>query len=293
MQHDFPLIRGEYVFNFPLKDISFLKTGGTCDILFYPKDITDLVCFYQNKPSELPDMIIGNLSNTIIPDEGIRGCVINLSKFMTAVRFVDEYVEIDAGANLSKFIKLCVEREISSCEKLFAIPGTVGGAVVMNAGTPDFEICNSLISVTCFDTNTKTLVSLQKSQIGMTYRNGNIAKGFIVISAIFKTLKMDKVKLKRIIKDILIKRQQTQPIGEATCGSTFKNPPGHKAWKLIKDAECAELSVGGASISKLHANFLINSGNATSSDFVKLINIIKNKVYAKTGILLEEEIIIL
>ncbi|MDR0942426.1 MAG: UDP-N-acetylmuramate dehydrogenase [Holosporales bacterium] len=292
MPLNLPVVRGNYSFDFPLKDVSFFGVGGFCDIVFYPKDESDLIFFLKNKPTDLKINMLGNMSNVLILDGGIRGCVVNLSKYMNKVKFLEETAAVDAGLSLSKFIKQCVEKSISSCEKLFCIPGTVGGAVAMNAGIPGFEISDVVESIGCVDLNgNKTLLS--KDKLNMQYRNGNIPKGFVVTNAALKTSTLPKIELENSIKEIYTKRIKSQPIGQKTCGSTFKNPPGLKAWELIKEAGCDKLTIGNAAVSNIHCNFLVNLGNAKAADFVKLIQTIKDRVFEKTKIMLEEEIVIL
>ncbi|MDR0744728.1 MAG: UDP-N-acetylmuramate dehydrogenase, partial [Holosporales bacterium] len=204
-----------------------------------------------------------------------------------------EFVKVDSGVLLPNFIKECMKVGISCLEQLYCIPGTIGGAVYVNAGIPSFEISDVLISIECIDKTNGTQVFLTRDNINMKYRNGNIHKNLIITSAKLKTSKADMADLKETIRKIQKKRFESQPIGMPTCGSTFKNPPGLKAWQLIKESNCDRLSVGGAAVSDKHCNFLINTGNATASDFYNLIQTIKEVVSKKTGILLEEEIIII
>jgi UDP-N-acetylmuramate dehydrogenase len=287
----FPKVRGEYVLNHKMKDISFVGTGGNCDVLFYPKDEEDLAYFFRNKPHDLPILCLGNLSNTLVSDKGFCGCVIILSKFMRCIEFGENYVYSEAGAMLNTLITKCVENGMSCCERLFCIPGTVGGAIAMNAGIPDFEISDVLIGINCIS-NEGQKVSLKRSEIDMQYRNGNIPKNLIITSATFRTSKKTTLhNLRSMLDELAKKRMASQPIGQRTLGSTFKNPPGYKAWQLIMEAGCSNLKVGHAAVCDFHSNFLINTGNATSADFIELIRLIKKNVLAKSGILLEEEII--
>lgn len=289
MQHsELPDIRGEYRFSFALNSLSFFKVGGDCDVMFIPADIDDLLQFLIKKPNELEVTVLGNMSNVLISDYGIRGCVICLNN-LDKIDFCSNYVEVQAGTLLSKFISRCAQNKVSCCEKLCGIPGTIGGAIFMNAGIPGFEISDVLISVSGvnFNGDKKTFT---KDELNMTYRNGNIPKDCIVTSVKLKTFPKDTTQILAEIKESLAKRLKSQPIGQATCGSTFKNPSGSKAWELIKQAGCDKLSVGGAKVSEKHCNFLINSGKARASDFVKLIDTIKEKVFEETGYELQEEI---
>ena len=287
-QHTWPSVKGTYKFDFNLRDISFFKVGGKCDVYFQPTDALDLQNFLTQIPNDIDITVLGNVSNVLILDNGIRGCVINLANF-NKIMFEKDFVVVDAGVQLSSFIKHCIDHNLSCCEKLFCIPGTIGGAISMNAGIPSFEIGDALISVDCIKFNGER-ITFKRKDLNMTYRDGNIGKDLIVVSATFNVSTKEKIKLQQEVNDIIKKRRASQPIGAYTCGSTFKNPPGEKAWELIQLAECKNLNVGDAFVSDIHSNFLINKGNATSSDFLKLINIIKQKVLQHTGILLEEEI---
>jgi UDP-N-acetylmuramate dehydrogenase len=292
MLRELPEVRGKYIFNFPLKNISFFGVGGVCDVLFHPKDPDDLAHFLQNKPKGLEITVLGNLSNILVLDGGIRGCVVILPKILDNITFIQKKIKIGAGIILAQLIKKCARLNISCCEKLIGIPGTVGGAIAMNAGTPHFEISEILKSIDGIDLSGNN-VTFTKDDLNIQYRNGGIPKGVIITSAIFKTLYKAEKEIKKDIDEILQNRKNSQPIGQKTCGSTFKNPPNIKAWQLIKTANCDKLRVGNAAVSDVHCNFLVNLGNAKASDFFCLMKMIKEQVLEKTGILLEEEIIII
>ena len=289
MQHSqLPQVRGQYKFDVSLKSFSFFQVGGTCNVMFFPADIDDLSHFLTHKPSDLSIAILGNMSNVLISDYGITGCVIRQNN-LNKIDFFDDCIEVQAGTLLSNFINECANKGISCCEKLCCIPGTIGGALYMNAGIPDFEINDVLVSISgiTFSGEQRTIA---KDDLKMTYRNGNIPDNFISTSAKLKTYTTDKNNILSTIEELRTIRLKSQPIGERTCGSTFKNPDGAKAWKLIKQAGCDGLSVDGAKVSDKHCNFLINTGDAKASDFVELIRIIKTKVRDETGYELEEEI---
>ena len=287
-RNDLPKVRGEYLFDYALRSQSFFKVGGNCNVMFIPADVDDLLQFLTKKSQDLKITILGNMSNVLISDCGIQGCAIQL-KNLDKIDFSDNYVEVQAGTLLSKFISTCTKNEVSCCEKLCCIPGTIGGAIFMNAGIPGFEISDVLISVSGvnFSGEKRTFA---KDELNVTYRCGNIPNDFIVTSVRLKTFSKDTSQILNEIKELQAKRLKSQPIGQATCGSTFKNPSGARAWELIKQAGCDKLSVGGAKVSKKHCNFLVNTGNAKASDFVKLIDIIKSKVFEQTGYELQEEI---
>ena len=282
-----PIVKGQYHYNFDISKISFMKVGGICDLLYIPQDINDLIYFIQNKQKNIPITIVGNLSNTIVTDKGIRGCCISL-KNLNNITILDNYIRVECGITINKFVKFCIDHNISCCEQLYVIPGTIGGALVMNAGISSFEIKDVVKSITLVNINNGNILTVDNSN--MSYRNGNLPSNYIAVSCILKTKYEDSNKLKSTIQNIMKKRMETQPINTNTCGSTFKNPLGYKAWQLIKESGCCGLRVGRAVVSDKHCNFIINDGNATSSDVINLINIIKEKVFNNTGILLEPEV---
>lgn len=282
---------GECQPDFVLKTVSFFGVGGPCRFLFSPFDEACLSEFL--KSFDLPTICFGNFSNVLISDEGLDLAVIDLKKHLNKIVFKEDSVEVGAGVSLPRFINECISKGLSCLEQLSCIPGTIGGAVSMNAGIPEFEISKALISVTCVEKISGKIVILEKGSLNMKYRNGNINDNLIIVSAKFKTQNQNPKILKDISMALFEKRKKTQPIGKRTCGSTFKNPEGFRAWKLIKESGCDKLSVGDAKVSEMHCNFLINSGNAKASDFFKLIQEIKDRVLKRTGILLEEEIKIL
>lgn len=290
---DLPLdIRGTYKFNVSLKEMSFFKVGGICDVFFIPKDIDDLSYFLQNKPDNLKILCLGNMSNVLINDDGFRGCIVYLRDTFNNIFFdnIKNNVFVESGVSLQGFIKKCADQGISCLEKLMCIPGTIGGALKMNAGIPNCEISDFLESITLINIHNGIIENIQKKDLKMEYRNSNISDDYIITSCILKTQVSSKEILHQEISDLTKKRISTQPIGQATCGSTFKNPKGFKAWELIKNAGCVGFQVGDAKISDLHCNFIVNQGNANASDILSLINIVKQKVFENSGILLEEEI---
>ena len=169
-QHKWPNVKGTYKFDFNLRDISFFKVGGKCDVYFQPTDALDLQNFLTQIPNDIDITVLGNVSNVLILDNGIRGCVINLANF-NKIMFEKDFVVVDAGVQLSSFIKHCIDHNLSCCEKLFCIPGTIGGAISMNAGIPSFEIGDALISVDCIKFNGER-ITFKRKDLNMTYRDG-------------------------------------------------------------------------------------------------------------------------
>lgn len=284
-----PNFKGTLISNFSLKELTFFGVGGKCDLFCIPESIEDLQNFLAHK-IDMDIICLGAMSNVLILDSGFRGCIVSTTdSFRDITFFENNTVKVSSGVSLSKFIMACIEKELSCCEQMFCIPGTVGGAIYMNAGIPSFEIFDVLIEIHCIDF-TGASVILSKKDIKYAYRNGNIPKNLIITSCLLKTSFLPKGDLENTIRKIKKERIQSQPIGEKTCGSTFKNPPGMKAWQLIDSSGCRGMRCGGASLSGLHCNFIINDNQATSKDILGLINNIKERVFKHHGIMLEEEI---
>ena len=267
-----------------------MKVGGICDVLYIPYDINDLIYFIRNKDENIPITIIGNLSNTIVTDKGIRGICISL-KNLSNIKILDNTIEVECGFNLNNFIQFCINNNISCCEQLYTIPGTIGGALAMNAGTPTFEIREVLENTKLLNISNGNIINIDNSK--MMYRNGNLPNNYIAISCILKTKYKDSNNIKEIIKNIVKKRIETQPIYTNTCGSTFKNPIGYKAWQLIKESGCCGMQIGAARVSEKHCNFIVNINKATATDIENLIDLAKKRVLEKFGIELRTEIRIL
>ena len=286
-----PKVQGQYVFNESLARYSWFGTGGKAEVLFMPKDRGDLVSFLKNKPKDLPIFILGAGSNLLIRDGGIKGVVILLKKTLNNISInKNEDIEVECGALNSKLLSFCKKNLIAGYEFLGTIPGGVGGSIYMNAGCYGSEIKDKLISVDTIDLegNEKTY---SNKECNFEYRKNNLPKNLIFVSAIFDgSEKSSKEKIEASFKEKLEKRKSSQPVGVKTCGCTFKNPEGHSAWKLIQGTGFQGVDFNGAKMSEKHASFMINTGNATSSDLESLGEKIQKKVKEDTGINLEWEI---
>jgi UDP-N-acetylmuramate dehydrogenase len=282
--------KGDIFQNFALKDLSSFKIGGKCRLFFSPYDSDDLRNFLKNQLGNMPTICLGHMSNVLMSDRDIEAHIIcTRDTFQNIQFFANNTVKVGSGIPLNKFIHMCAERGISCLEQMYCIPGTIGGALFMNAGTPAFEIFDVVVSIECVDMR-GNIVFLNRDELKPEYRNGNIPKDLIIISCILRISQSSIAKMKETMKEIKRKRLSTQPINMATCGSTFKNPEGYKAWQLIDSAGCRNMSVGDAHVSDLHCNFIINKRDATFQDVRTLIELIKGKVFEKHGIMLEEEI---
>jgi UDP-N-acetylmuramate dehydrogenase len=280
--------KGNISISEPLSRFTTFRIGGPADYYLEPKDREDLLKLIRYlKEIKYPYIIIGNGSNILISDEGIRGAAINLEAGFTKIEVNKNRVYAEAGIRLSKLVDVCIEHSLVGIENLAGIPGTLGGAILMNAGAYGGEISDFIKLVEVIDD--VEIKSLKKEECGFAYRRSNL-EGKIILSAEFELPYGDKAKAKERRKELLLKRNQSQPVELPNAGSIFKNPPGDYAARLIEQAGLKGLTIGGAKVSEKHANFIVNFNNASANDVVELMKIIQEKVYKKFGIMLEPEI---
>lgn len=277
--------------NVDLSKTNWLRVGGFAEYLFKPENTQDLSEFLAQLPSEIPVTVLGVGSNIIVRDGGVDGVVVKLGRGFTECKELSEDCCIEVGAgvldiNASLF---AAERDIAGLEFLSGIPGTIGGAVRMNAGAYGRDISQVLVEAEIVKRN-GDVRRLKNAEIGFVYRNSNFPLGAIVTSAVLRGEEGNKIEIADKIEQISKAREETQPIRTRTGGSTFKNPDGQKAWELIDKAGCRGLTIGGAQMSELHCNFMINTGNATAADLENLGEEVIKRVFEKTGIMLEWEI---
>jgi UDP-N-acetylmuramate dehydrogenase len=273
---------------FNIGKTSWVGVGGRCDFLFKPKNELELIEFLTENTGELT--ILGNTSNVIIGDLGIEGTVIRLaSSFMEIKSINDGIVEVGAGMLDKTFATLMAEEEISGFEFLSTIPGNIGGGIKMNCGCFSQEIAENIVLIKGLDFKGK-IMEFKANEVKFNYRAAELPENFIITSALLKGVKSNKGDILKKMTENQKKREESQPTGGKTAGSTFKNPTGYKAWKLLQDAGLSELKIGGASFSSKHTNFLINDGTATASSLVELGELARSLVFKKTGIVLEWEI---
>lgn len=283
-------ISGKILFNESLSKLSWFNIGGPAKVLFKPKSLKDLSIFLKKLNGKHKIKVLGAGSNTLIRDGGFDGVIIKFDKSFSHLSLFDQNTIIAGASTLDKNLsEFALENSLSGFEFLSCIPGTVGGGIKMNSGCYDENFSKILVSVQTIDFNGNIRV-FQSPDIKFYYRGTNLDNNLIFISATFKGKQNNKLNIKRKIEDLVERKRKTQPSKIKTCGSTFKNPENEKAWKLIKDSDCAGLKVGEASISKDHCNFFINNKNATSKDLEELIYQVKKKVFNKNGINLELEL---
>ncbi len=274
-----PDLRGRLLANQSLAELTWFRVGGPAQVLFTPSDQDDLAYFLARLPNELPVYVVGVGSNLIVRDGGLPGVVIRLSpRGCAGAAALDKRVaETAAAANLS------------GLEFFFGIPGTIGGALRMNAGANGSETKDVLVEATGVGRDGKKHV-FDNAGMKFIYRSSGVDPSIIFTAARFWGLTTTPEVIRARMDEVQNHRETAQPIREKTGGSTFKNPPGHSAWKLIDAAGCRGLRVGGAQVSEMHCNFLINTGAATGHDIESLGETVRARVKAHCGIALNWEI---
>lgn len=283
-------IRGAVTCKAPLAKLVWFKTGGNADWLFEPADLDDLKTFMDRLDESLPVMALGLGSNLIIRDGGVPGVVVKLGKPFGKAEVTGE-CELTCGAGASGILVASTARDagIAGLEFLRGIPGTVGGFVRMNGGAYGREVADILLDCQVIMPD-GALVTLPVADLQYTYRHSALPEGAIVVSARFKGTPGDPAEIGAEMDRIAKAREESQPLRTKTGGSTFKNPEGTSAWKLVDSAGFRGFTHKGAQVSEKHTNFLINTGEATSSAIEELGEMIRDKVYAETGVRLEWEI---
>ena len=283
-------ISGKILFSEDLSKYSWFNLGGPAKVIFKPNDLNELSFFLKNIKGNGKIQIIGAGSNTLVRDGGFDGIIIKLGKPFSRISLFDKNTIIAGTSALDRIVSnFALENSLTGFEFLSCIPGTIGGGIRMNSGCYGEEISKIIISVQAIDLNGNLRI-IKSSDINFFYRGCSIENNLIFISATFKGKKDNKIKIKEKIDTLVNKKKMDQPSKIKTCGSTFKNPKNMKAWELIKESGCEDMSVGDAFISSKHCNFFVNKGNAKSKDLENLINKVKKKVFNKTGINLEPEI---
>ena len=284
-----PSVRGHMDFEEPLARFTWFKVGGIADALFRPADVDDLGNFLSACPKDIPIMVMGNASNMLVRDGGIRGVVIRLGRPFQGLRIDGTSVHAGAAAVALSIARAANDVELGGLEFLAGIPGTIGGAVFMNSGAYGNEIKDVFISCNVVSRN-GVVQKLPFSEISFQYRQTSLTDNQIVTSVELSARPSDPDTIRSLMRDVQAVREASQPIRSATGGSTFKNPPDAPAWELIDAAGCRGLRMGGAVVSEKHCNFLVNAGGATAADLEMLGEEIRRRVMAKTGIQLEWEI---
>jgi UDP-N-acetylmuramate dehydrogenase len=284
-------IRGRITPDAEMDKITWFRAGGVAEALFQPVDEEDLSIFLKALPADVPVMVVGIGSNLLVRDGGIPGFVVRLSAKGFGEAEVIAPTRIRAGAACpdKRVAALAHEAGIGGFHFYHGIPGAIGGALRMNAGANGVETRERVVEVRAVDRKGAVHV-LTNEQMGYAYRHSSAAKDLIFTSAVFEGFAEDEDAIKAAMDAVQHHRETVQPIRERTGGSTFKNPPGHSAWKVIDQAGCRGLMIGGAQMSPMHCNFMINTGTATGHDLEFLGETVRARVLENSGIRLEWEI---
>jgi UDP-N-acetylmuramate dehydrogenase len=285
-----PNLRGSLVGNAPMAGLSWFRTGGPAQVLFEPADERDLSYFLAHLGPAIPVLVLGAGSNILVRDGGIEGVVIRLGKRFQEVTIEGLFLRAGASCLDVKLASAAANAGLAGLSFFRGIPGTIGGALRMNAGAYGAETRDVLVSCRGVGRNGK-IVEFSNADMGFSYRHCGVADDVIFTHAVFAGNAGDSQAILSEMAEITKARAETQPVNTRTGGSTFKNPPGHKAWQLIDKAGCRGLAVGDAQVSKLHCNFLINRGTASAADLENLGELVRARVLETSGIALEWEIL--
>ncbi|MGJ5006380.1 UDP-N-acetylmuramate dehydrogenase [Bradyrhizobium oligotrophicum] len=286
-----PELRGRLLANESLAPLTWFRVGGPAQVLFTPADADDLAYFLKHLPTDIPLYVIGVGSNLIVRDGGVPGVVIRLApRAFGEVKAEGDIVTAGTAALDKRVAEVAASANLAGLEFLFGIPGTIGGALRMNAGANGGETKDILIEAIAVDRNGETH-RFNNAEMKFTYRASGVDPALIFTAARFRGTPSAPEAIRARMAEVQAHRETAQPIREKTGGSTFKNPPGHSAWKLVDAAGCRGLRVGGAQVSEMHCNFLINTGSSASADDIETLGeTVRERVKASSGIELQWEI---
>ena len=284
-----PPVRGRYRAQVPLAPRTWLRVGGPAEVVFQPADAADLAIFLKGKPADVQVTPIGVASNLLVRDGGIDGVVVRFSGPLAEVDVDDECLRVGAGATDRMIAIQAMKAGLSGLEFLIGIPGTLGGAVRMNAGAFGGETAEVVERVVALDPAGRRH-ELRAAELGFGYRHSALPADWIVLGAVLRATPGEPHAIEARMRAIKAEREASQPLHVATGGSTFKNPPAHRAWQLIDAAGCRGLRHGRAMVSDKHCNFLINTGGATAAELEELGEQVRARVLVHSGIALEWEI---
>jgi UDP-N-acetylmuramate dehydrogenase len=283
-------LRGRIEPNRPLADVTWFRVGGPAQLLFTPEDEADLAAFFRALPADVPVTVLGLASNTLVRDGGVEGAVVRLSpRGFGHARAEGTRLAVGAALPDVRAAKAAADAGIAGLSFYRGIPGSIGGALRMNAGAYGSETKDRLVSARAVD-RAGTIHVLSNADFGFAYRHCAAAPDLVFTEATFEGVPGDPDAIRAEMEEITSRREETQPVRSRTGGSTFKNPPGGKAWQLIDAAGCRGLVIGGAQMSELHCNFMLNLGHATADDLERLGETVRGRVRATSGVALEWEI---
>ncbi|MBX9773581.1 MAG: UDP-N-acetylmuramate dehydrogenase [Xanthobacteraceae bacterium] len=284
-----PRLRGRLLPNEPLAPLTWFRVGGPAQALFMPEDEADLAYLLANLPADVPVTVVGLGSNLIVRDGGVAGVVIRLGRGFSDIKVEGERIRTGAAVPDVRVAQAAQKAGLAGLAFLRGIPGAVGGALRMNGGAYGRETKDTLVEARGVDRAGNVRV-FANGDMHYTYRHCGAPDDIIFTEALFQGTPGDPAAIAAEMDKITESREATQPIRSRTGGSTFKNPPGHKAWQLIDAAGCRGLIVGDAQVSEMHCNFLINRGNATAADIETLGETVRQRVKENSGVALEWEI---
>jgi len=284
-----PPVRGRLTAQAPLAPVTWFRVGGAAEVMFRPADAEDLAEFLAKRPPEVPVTVIGVASNLLVRDGGVEGVVVRLGRGFAAVEISGARVTASAGVLDLNVAITARAAGVGGLEFLSGIPGSIGGALRMNAGAYGREIKDVLESAAALD-NAGVRHELSLGEMGLGYRHCGVPEDWIFLGVTLRGQEADRDAIQRRMAEIQSEREASQPIRARTGGSTFANPPGHKAWELIDATGCRGLRRGGAMVSEKHTNFLINTGAATAADIEGLGEEVRRRVFEKFGVRLDWEI---
>lgn len=279
----------------PLKNHTTFKIGGNCIALIEPREVSDIVETIKIcRENSIKFFVIGNGSNLLVPDEGYNGVIIKLKSEFSTIQVEGEYLIVNSGAKLSEVYTVAYENSLTGFEFASGIPGTIGGAIYMNAGAYGGEMKDIVESVQVLDLDNFELRELKNEELEFSYRKSIIQRrNYIVTTIKLKLQKGNKEEINAVYEDLRDRRNSKQPLNFGSAGSTFKRPEGHFASKLIEDAGLKSYHINDAWVSEKHSGFIVNKGNASFKDVMELIEYVQKVVFEKFGVKLETEVRIL
>jgi len=284
-----PPVRGRYAESAPLAHTTWFRVGGTAEVLFRPADADDLAAFMAQSPTDVPITVLGVGSNILVRDGGIPGVVVRLGRGFAALEAEDEAVVAGAGALCLNVARTGLAAGIGGLEFMSGVPGTVGGALRMNAGAYGGEMKDIVDWAELCEPGGR-IRRLGSAELGFAYRHCDVPEDRIFLRARLVGRPEPTAAIRERLDAVAAAREESQPLRTRTGGSTFRNPPGAKAWELIDRAGCRGLRRGGAMVSEKHCNFLINTGDASAADLEGLGEEVRRRVREATGVVLEWEI---
>ena len=284
-----PALRGRLLPNEPLAPLTWFRVGGPAQVLFMPEDEADLADLLKQLPDDIPVTVIGLGSNLIVRDGGVAGVVVRLGRGFSEVTTDGTRIRTGTAVPDVRVARAAQEAGLAGMAFLRGIPGAIGGALRMNGGAYGRESKDVLIEARGVD-RAGTVRTYSNAGMGFTYRHCGVGEDVIFTQALFEGAPGDPAAVAAEMDKITAARETTQPVKSRTGGSTFKNPPGHKAWQLIDAAGCRGLVIGAAQVSELHCNFLINRGSASAADIESLGEEVRRRVKESSGVTLEWEI---